>query len=296
MKNHYLTRSLVVLVGSLSVLLGSCEPEENASSAANSPETEAVTPEQPAAESPAGDDIVISSSDEQPTVNVQSQNFEIDHYSNEDWAIAVVNSGDTATPNLTYYACDQGKANCLELAGGTEECAGDVCIYDWLNGNFRYSLEISEYGKLLQVYENDKLILESDGLEQDYAKFSGDEVDLVPQDRENVAGISEAQLKALLPKIQKAVFTENWQTLADMSTDSVNVNFSEGEERTVVPKAALAETLAEEDLSIWKIRVMTQTFDDLFLNQYGAMIGQGSIWIGSKAMEDPAQIITINIW
>lgn len=292
MKNHYLTRSLVVLVGALTVLLGSCEPEETASSAANSSET----PEQSATASPTGDEIEISNSDGQPTVNVQSQNFEISHYSNEDWAIAVVDSGDTATPNLTYYACDTGDVNCIELSGGTMECGGDVCTYDWLNGNIRYSLQISEYAKLLQVYENDKLILESSDLQQDLAQFYGDEVDLVPQDRENVTGISEAQLKALLPKIQQAVFTENWQTLADMSADSVNVKFSEDEEITAIPKAVLPETLAGEDLTTWKIRVMTQTFEDLFLNQYGAMIGQGSIWIGSKAMEDPAQIITVNIW
>ncbi|NJN71721.1 MAG: hypothetical protein HC799_02330 [Limnothrix sp. RL_2_0] len=295
MKNHYLTRSLAVLVGMLSVLLGSCEPEETISSAANSSETEAVTtPEQSATIRPA--EAETTTSESQPTTNVQSSNFEISHYSNEDWAIAVVNTGNFETPNLTYYACDQGKANCIELTGGTEECGGDVCIYDWTNGNVRYSLEVSEYAKLLQVYENDKLILESTDLQQDYAQFYDDDVDLVPQDREEVAGISEAQLKALLPKIQKAVFTENWQTLADISADSVNVKFSEDAEMTAVPKAALAKTLAEQDLKTWKMRVMTQTFEDLFLNQYGAMIGQGSIWIGSKAMEDPAQIITINIW
>jgi hypothetical protein len=296
MKNHYLTRSLVVLVGALAVLLGSCDPEETVSSTANSSEPEAVIPEQSATASSAGDELAIANSNGQLTANVQSQNFEISHYSNDEWAIAVVDSGDTATPNLTYYACDQGNVNCLELTGGTMECGGDVCIYDWLNGNFRYSLEISEYAKVLQVYENDSLILESSDLVQDYAQFYDDDVDLVPQDRENVAGISEAQLKELLPKIQKAVFTENWQTLADMSADSVNVKFSMDEDITPIPKASLATTLAEQDLGTWKIRVMTQNFDDLFLNQYGAMIGQGSIWIGSKAMEDPAQIITINIW
>ena len=292
MKNHYLTRSLVVLVGAIAVLLGSCDPEETASSAANSPETETVTPAQSAPAS----STEAETSEPQPTANAQSQNFEISHYSNEDWAIAIVDSGNTATPNLTYYACDQGKVNCLELAGGTEECEGDVCTYDWTNGNIRYSLQISEYAKLLQVYENDKLILESSDLQQDLAQFYGDEVDLVPQDRENVTGISEAQLKALLPKIQQAVFTENWRTLADMSADSVNVKFSEDEDITAIPKASLAKTLAEQNLKTWKIRVMTQTFEDLFLDQYGAMIGQGSIWIGSKATEDPAQIITVNIW
>ncbi|MGB2923813.1 MAG: hypothetical protein WBB82_00755 [Limnothrix sp.] len=287
MKKHWL-----LFTGSVSLVLISCSPEITEPS----PNTETTPP--PVTESTAGE---ISKTSE-PIVKTSPRNKteilepEWIHYSNDDWFITVVEDANNPEQNSTYYGCNAGRQDCLKLESGVVDCAGDVCTHTWVNGEYSYVLTVSEFSRTLTVTQGDEVQLESGELNWSAPQWYSAESDIIDDGREEVAGITEQELLTLLPQIQRAVFLKDWETLAELSADFVSFNLPDEVDGSDLANNEIVAALSEQNLDDWESRVMTQTMADLFFNQYGVMLGQGSIWLGESNNNQEPKIITFNIW
>ncbi|AFY36870.1 hypothetical protein Lepto7376_0435 [[Leptolyngbya] sp. PCC 7376] len=312
MKNDWLTKTLTVGLSVFALTVTACSPaiEEEAIEETPSETSNAITNEagetlednrtlgEPIAQSPATTPVAEApeteidneSELESPSTDTVSEIFYLSQYQSESWEITIAEGAQ----GFTYYGCNTGDGledPCIVLTEGTRTCGGDVCIYEWVSGDITYEAEISEYGNNLLVSQGDTVLLEEPYLEPFYTSD-----DDIPADREDVTGISEAQLKATADQIYQAVYERNWQALASLSTDPVKVNYPDEEKSTEVSNSDLPDILSEADLTQWEARIMTNTIDDLLLNQYGAMFGGGGIWISEIIGESEPQIYSINIW
>jgi hypothetical protein len=294
MKNTRFTKILVLMGGILTFALSSCAATSDSPSP-DVPETTATTTQKPPENPPApvekdtsaGNSPQVSQQASQNSSQQISQEFHLAQYNNEDWQIAVVE----AQGLVTYYGCRSLDGACQTAMNGQKKCEGDVCVFDWtMADQTTLTLEISATSK--------KLIIKKAGALSDSGELRQSEpsTNLISSDQEYVAGVTGKQLEVLVPQIQQAVFEKDWQAIADLSVAEVNVNYHEGARSTKVANGDLAKTLAAANLDNWTARVMTTSFDELFLNQYGAMLGSGAIWINTGANETTPKIYSINIF
>lgn len=224
------------------------------------------------------------------SINI-SQEFRLTHYYNDNWQIAIVE----ALGRLNYYGCNLSTGLCQTLSDGMKKCVADDCSMDWTaDDGVLFSLAIATKNQRLMVRQGKELLVDS-GLLNVEATDTQPLSNISPE-QEYVAGVTGEQLAVLIPQVRKAVFNRDWQTIAELSGATVNVNYGEGARSTRVMNGDLAQTLAAENLDQWTARVLSMPLNDVFLNQYGAMIGAGAIWINTGVDEATPKIYSINIF
>ncbi|OKH18899.1 hypothetical protein [[Limnothrix rosea] IAM M-220] len=296
MNNVWIRRSFITGFSLFALVVTACSPaiEEEVTTETPTPESTAVdsetttsAPAEPTAQAPESTEHVTTPHSLEEVIN-KSENFYLGQYYNDTWAIAVAEG----SQGYTYYGCSLGTEDgCLILTKGNKTCERGLCLFTWQTGNLMYQADISDLYNQVSVTQGKEVIVDTGELM--VFEASGDDV---PADREEVTGISEAQLKTLADQIYQAIYAEDWQAIAALSTDPVRVNYPDQEKSIEVAKNELPALLSKADLDQWQARIMTSRLDDLLLNQYGVMFGGGAIWASQIIGEPEPQIYSINIW
>lgn len=320
MNNFYWKQILVVGLSTLALVMTACDPAEETNSNATSPtdttsqtkdvsqvtektrsdttspaevvaQVEAITPPKTATE-PESIVTQFRNFKASPATETEttSSGFYLSQYRADLWEIAIVEG----PQGFSYYGCNTGDGledPCIVLTGGTSTCGGDICLFEWTSGEITYQAEISEMRRRLLVSQGETVLLEVPTLEAFYP--SGDDI---PADRETVTGISEDQLATIANQIYRAVYAEDWQAIAALSTETIFFNKPNAEVTSEIGRQDIVVALNNSDLEQWQARIMTSRLNDLLLNQDGAMFGGGSLWVSEILGEENPQIYSINVW
>lgn len=99
------------------------------------------------------------------------------------------------------------------------------------------------------------------------------------------------RFEVFFTELQQAVADDDEAGLAEMVAYPISVNI-EGASTEIADEAAFASNFDEIVTADIKDAVTSQSYEDLFANWQGIMIGDGEVWF--SLVDDTVKIITIN--